>query len=234
MGIIVVVAIATTTAASASVVNTNSATCGPGAEQPRCNDPSSHVRGRTIVDGEQHQPMAAASRTNTSIRDDSSKDKAFCDASGYGTEEIRHEQQRLRSGAPFKTGDVIELYNTESHDIQIVFPSLVRGRERGAPGGYRITKTTDGTEVKNIPEKHMHMYVPYQKGDEALCNIGEYKPARPKIVRCTVIDYEPAASRGAMVLQGNYSVQIHATRANDEYRTQLPVWKMQRRYLNSA
>jgi hypothetical protein len=43
--------------------------------------------------------------------------------------------------------------------------------------------------------------------------------------------YDPAASRGALVLQGTYAVRVHATRANDEYDANLPVWKLQRRYL---
>ena len=77
----------------------------------------------------------------------------------------------------------------------------------------------------------MHPYVPYRTGDEALCNVGEFKPARPIIVRCAVLDYAPAASRGAMVLQGSYGVRVHATKRNEEYETDLPVWKLQRRSL---
>ena len=111
----------------------------------------------------------------------------------------------------------------------------MKGRDLSDPaGGYRVTKTTDGKEVKNLPEKFLHMYVPYEPGDEALCNIGEFRANRPIIVRCTVIKYEPAASRGAMVLQGNYEVQVHATKANEEYETNLPVWKLQRRYLSKG
>jgi len=67
-------------------------------------------------------------------------------------------------------------------------------------------------------------------GSEALCNIGEFKPARPVIVRCTVLGYEAAARRGAMVLQGMYEVKVHTTKENEEYETNLPVWKLQRRY----
>ena len=50
-------------------------------------------------------------------------------------------------------------------------------------------------------------------------------------MKCTVLEYEAAAVTGAMVLQGKYSVQVHATKANEEYTTTLPVWKLQRRYL---
>ena len=85
--------------------------------------------------------------------------------------------------------------------------------------------------------------MPYDVGDEALCNIGNYPGGvrgggggvggapGPIIVRCTVRGYDPAASRGALVLQGTYAVRVHATRANDEYDANLPVWKLQRRYL---
>mmetsp|Transcript_28287 Transcript_28287/g.59497 ORF Transcript_28287/g.59497 Transcript_28287/m.59497 type:complete len:229 (-) Transcript_28287:266-952(-) len=134
----------------------------------------------------------------------------------------------------YKSGDIIELFNTDSKDIQIVFPSIVKGREFDTKSGeyiYHVTKTTDGTDVENIPERFLHMYTPYAIGQEILCNIGEFRPARPIIVKCTVLGYTPAAKRGAMVLQGQYSVKVHETRANDEYTTTLPVWKLQRRYL---
>lgn len=217
-------------AATATSVNTNRATCRPGSDQPHCNDPSYDHGDATVVDAE-HQPMSSTTPTNTSIRG-ASKDRAFCDSRECGKQQQQHHRTTGGSALPvrFQSGDVIELYNTQSRDIQVVFPSLVKGRDPGPVGGYRVTKTTDGKEVNNIPDKHMHMYEPYQKGDEALCNIGEFKPARPIIVRCTVLEYEPAASRGAMVLQGIYSVQVHATKANEEYTSNLPVWKLQRRY----
>ncbi|KAL3798822.1 hypothetical protein HJC23_004610 [Cyclotella cryptica] len=140
----------------------------------------------------------------------------------------------------FSPGDIIELFNTESRDIQIVFPSIVNGRVSSDSGTvYHITKTTDGRVVNSIPEKHLHPYVPYAIGSEALCNIGEFSPpdkvaslrARPIIVQCTVLEYEPAAEKGAMVLQGKYEVRVKDTRVNEEYITTVPVWKMQRRYL---
>ncbi|KAL7516245.1 hypothetical protein ACHAWX_001278 [Stephanocyclus meneghinianus] len=140
----------------------------------------------------------------------------------------------------FNPGDVIELYNTESRDIQIVFPSIVNGRiVSDSEIVYHITKTTDGRVVNSIPQKHLHPYVPYAVGSEALCNVGEFNPpdkvpslrARPIIVQCTVLGYEPAAEKGAMVLQGKYEVRVKDTRTHEEYITTVPVWKMQRRYL---
>jgi len=129
----------------------------------------------------------------------------------------------------------IELYNSQSMDIQIIFPSIVKGIETGPAGGYRVTKTTDGKEVRHIDEKYLHHYKPYPNESEVLCNIGESRGVRgrPVIVRCTVLGYEPAATRGAMILQGTYEVQVHETKANEEYTTTLPVWKLQRRYLVS-
>jgi hypothetical protein len=173
---------ATTAAASGHSHANRAATCGPGAGQSQCRDPS-----------------------------------------------YEHSEEAASGLAPsrFQSGDIVELYNTESRDIQIVFPSLVKGHD--GPG-YRVTKTTDGKEVADIPAKHVHPYVPYQTGDAALCNIGDFKPARPIIVRCTVLEYVPAAARGAMVLQGRYAVRVGQTKANEEYETELPVWKLQRRY----
>lgn len=219
-------------AATATNVKINRAACAPGSDQPQCNDPS-HEHRETDVEGEHRT-------TNTSSRDGDFCDAVDCDEGerqqkrrarpGAGGSAIRRPVRRVQPGR-FQSGDVIELYNTESQDIQIVFPSLVRGRDPdSASGGYRVTKTTDGKEVRDIPDRHMHPYAPYSSGDEALCNIGEFKPSRPIIVRCTVLSYEPAAARGAMVLQGVYEVQIHATKANEEYETRLPVWKLQRRY----
>ena len=151
------------------------------------------------------------------------------------------QQQHNKNNTPrpkFKTGDIIELYNTDSRDIQIVFPSIVKGRDVNT-GMYRVTKTTDGKEVTNLPEKYLHSYIPYDIGQLVLCNIGSFSNKsnenRPIIVQCTVEDYMPAAKRGAMVLQGKYSVLVHETNVNgnvkEEYRTTLPVWKLQRRYL---
>ena len=179
----------------------------------------------------------------------------------------------------FRRGDVVELYNTKSSDVQIAFPSIVMGYDYRAPvetshdndtaggggegvgggegaGGYRVTRTTDGREITGLHERHVHPYVPYGIGDEALCNIGTYpgsglrggnrgdgvvgrgrggggggEKGGPIIVRCTVHEYKPAATRGAFILQGEYLVRVHASRANEEYNTTLPVWKLQRRYL---
>lgn len=216
------IGLAVAAAATTASVNANRATCGPGSDQPHCDDPS-YQDGAPQAQG-QHQ------HTDVELRaTNSPKDRGFCAAGGAAGGKDCTKKQHTR----FQSGDVIELYNTESRDIQIVFPSIVKVREPGT-GGYTVTKTTDGKEVTNVPEKFLHMYVPYQEGAEVLCNIGEFKPARPIIVRCTVLGYDPAASRGAMMLQGTYSVQVHATKANEEYVTNLPVWKLQRRYLASA
>ncbi|KAL7550770.1 hypothetical protein ACHAWF_013991 [Thalassiosira exigua] len=213
-------------AATAASVNANLATCGgaAGSDHPQCDDPSH--------DNAEGPPGAARARKHDPRTVKSSRGERVASAQcpSGDCEAIRPVVGRPR----FQSGDIIELYNADSRDIQIVFPSIVKGRDPGSSGGYSVTKTTDGKEVKNIPERFLHHYEPYGKGDEALCNIGEFKPARPIIVRCTILDYAPVASRGAMVLQGNYSVQVHATKANDEYETQLPVWKLQRRYLATA
>ena len=97
----------------------------------------------------------------------------------------------------FRRGDVVKLYNTESSDVQIAFPSIVMGYDYRAPvetshdndtagsggegigggegaGGYRVTRTTDGREITGLHERHVHPYVLYGIGDEALCNIGTY------------------------------------------------------------
>lgn len=137
------------------------------------------------------------------------------------------------NGGKYQSGDVVELFNESSQDIQIVFPSLVGGKDPDG-GGYTVTKTTDGKDVQNIPERFLHHYIPYQVGAEVLCNIGDFKPARPMIVRCTVLGYEATETKGAKVLQNNYSVKVHQTKANDEFETKLPVWKMQRRYRANA
>ena len=90
-------------------------------------------------------------------------------------------------------------------------------------------------------------------GDEALCNIGEFIPpssdddndskeqqqqqqqqqrqSQSIIVKCTVEKYTPAAKRGALVLQGQYTVRVHEQRQQEEYVTILPVWKLQHRHV---
>lgn len=250
IGFVVAAFADSTTATTQTTVNPKLATCDAGSDDgPHCDDHDGpavtdggdagtaaamgarRARGGRRPDGAGRKRRtdntsrdATATTTTTSEDDDS---RAVCP-----TDE--HCQQTSRT-PKFRNGDIIELYNTESRDIQIVFPSIVKARDPSDPtGGYRVTKTTDGTEVKNLPEKFLHMYVPYSEGDEALCNIGEFRANRPIIVRCTVRGYEAAAKRGAMVLQGNYSVQVHATKANEEYTTNLPVWKLQRRYLATA
>lgn len=247
-------------ATSAGAGANRAASCGAEPDQPRCDDPSSPLdgavggggggRGGGTVDlahgskrprGERRHQQHQHQQHQAPLQKSSSRDRAVCASSGLANCGDGHSGSGGEgapagsSGRPrFQSGDVIELYNTESRDVQIVFPSIVKGREPGPSGGYSVTKTTDGKEVKNVQERFLHAYVPYGRGDEVLCNIGEFKPARPIIVRCTVLDYEPAASRGAMVLQGKYSVRVHKTNANDEYETDLPVWKMQRRYMAMA
>lgn len=220
MGFIVAASAATTTTSSVKTNRaTTTTTCGAGSEEdPQCMDPSSYNNNSPS------EKSQSANDNNISSRlTEENKKAVICDTGDCPT-----AKKRTR----FQSGDVIELYNTESRDIQIVFPSIVKGRDAASDGGgFTVTKTTDGKEVKNIPEKFLHMYEPYTIGSEVLCNIGEFKPARPIIVRCTVLDYNAAAERGAMVLQGHYSVQVHATKANEEYVTELPVWKLQRRYL---
>ena len=161
----------------AASANTNRATCSPGLDQLHCNDLSYDHGEATVIDSE-HQPMSATTRTNTFIRD-ASKDRVFCDSRECAKQQQQHHCTTGGSATPirFQTGDVIDLYNTQSRDIQVVFPSLVKGRYPGPSGGYHITKTTNGKEEKNIPDKHIHVYEPYQKGNEALCNIREFKPA---------------------------------------------------------
>jgi hypothetical protein len=92
-------------------------------------------------------------------------------------------------------------------------------------------------------------------GDEALCNIGEFIPpssdddndskeqqqqqqqqqqqrqSQSIIVKCTVEKYKPAAKRGALVLQGQFTVRVHEQRQQEEYVTILPVWKLQHRHV---
>lgn len=226
--------------ATATSVNLNrGGTCGPGPDQPHCDDPSYEGRHRGAAADGDRRPTNTSSGDGT-IGDDGGDCGADCGERAQQPPRQRQRQPPTRPGGSirrpvppgrFQSGDVVELYNTESRDVQIVFPSLVKGWDPDAGGGgYRVTKTTDGKEVAGIPDRHMHLYVPYRPGDEALCNIGEFRPARPIIVRCTVLSYAPAATRGAMVLQGTYEVRVHETRANEEYATSLPVWKMQRRY----
>lgn len=164
--------------------------------------------------------------------------------SSCAPEDVNENGECISPFAPkFNPGDIIELYNVESPDIQIVFPSIVNGRVMSdSETTYHVTKTTDGRVVNSIPEKHLHPYVPYEIGSEALCNIGEFNPpdkpssvrARPIIFQCIVLGYQPAAQKGAMVLQGSYEVRVKDTRQNEEYVTNVPVWKMQRRYLAPA
>ena len=230
------VAAATITAAPGAVLvasgNANgAATCGPQTGQPQCND-QLHEREEDSVKKVDKESDTFCSSTEDCVNQ-RQQQKTQIQHQKRGGAATEDEGADAVTPRRFKIGDIVELYNTESQHVQIVFPSLVKGRD-GPTGGYRVTKTTDGKEVANIPDKHVHLYVPYREGDEALCNIGEFKPARPIIVRCTVLDYQLAATRGAMVLQGRYSVRVSKTKANEEYETQLPVWKLQRRYRASA
>lgn len=241
-------------AASASTVSANgvgarsrsgAATCVDGSDQPHCNDPS--------YDLESDAEGAPRSRMEGGAKKRSRKERSSKDGVNKPTNTSKESSSKepddggtvAGKRTKFQNGDIIELYNADSSDIQIVFPSIVKGRDpapddvaaaTAAAGGpeqhfYRVTKTTDGREVSNLPERFLHRYVPYGVGDEALCNIGEFRKSRPIIVRCTILGYEAAAARGAMVLQGKYQVQVHATKANEDYATSLPVWKLQRRYL---
>lgn len=177
-------------------------------DEPNCNDPSS------VADGSEKRQT------------DTNKDTS-------------QHTPKTNPQSKYKTGDIIELYNPDSKDIQIVFPSIVKGRDPNASDGqgYRVTKTTDGKEVTNLPERYLHEYKPYEVNDEALCNIGTFSNKinenRPIIVGCTVLNYEPAATKGALVLQGKYEVLVHKAKVNgvekEEYKTELPVWKLQRR-----
>ena len=185
----------------------------------------------------------AQSRTCTSdepncndLADDGNSEERDIDTS---KEDVSQHTPKTNPQSKYKTGDIIELYNPDSKDIQIVFPSIVKGRDPNAPNGqgYRVTKTTDGKEVTNLPERYLHEYKPYEVNDEALCNIGTFSNKinenRPIIVGCTVLNYEPAATKGALVLQGKYEVLVHKAKVNgvekEEYKTELPVWKLQRR-----
>ena len=221
--------------ASAAATNNGAPpqTCGETPDQPQCEDntpgaggDSLNEDGRTISGGNADAMSSGKKEQTRRTNEDEGQ-----------SPETRSSKEETTPTTPskFNVGDVIELYNTESMDIQIVFPSIVKGIETSPPGGYRVTKTTDGKEVRNIPEKYLHIYKPYKIGAEVLCNIGEFKKSRPIIVRCTVLDYEPATPpRGALVLQGNYRVQVHETKANPAHETTLPVWKLQRRYLASG
>ena len=219
------VVIADTNNHAATSTTSPTKTCDADQPNSNCKDPS-HI---DVVSGEKgdtnhdHDATVEDQRRTNII----SKDSTLHPTSS--TKSLRTK---------FKTGDIIELYNPDSKDIQIVFPSIVKGVESDGGGGYRIAKTTDGKEVKNVSEKYLHMYTPYSIGDNALCNIGEFSNKanenRPIIVQCTIVNYELAAERGAMVLQGKYQVTIHKTKVNEEYETELPVWKLQRRYLGDG
>lgn len=210
--------------AVASAANTATAavatSCVDNPDQPGCNNEGSYYNQDATcetegVDGECESPLLKEKKSDSAAVMENGVRSGESVGSGY--------QQK------YHNGDVVELFNDSSQDIQIVFPSLVSGNDPSR-GVYHVTKTTDGLEVRNIPERHLHHYVPYKIGSEVLCNIGDFKPARPMIVRCTVLAYEAVAVKGAKVLQNNYTVRVHQTKGNDEFETTLPVWKMQRRY----
>jgi len=223
-GATIAVAVGASAAAAATTTGVPPQTCGQTPDQPQCEDDSAGVspdEDGMRNSGQNVDVLSPDQKQQTRTKDDETSQEAT-------TPPIAQSNK-------FNVGDVIELYNTESMDIQIVFPSIVKGIETSPPGGYRVTKTTDGKEVRNIPEKYLHSYQPYKIGAEVLCNIGEFKKSRPIIVRCTVLDYDPATPpRGALVLQGNYRVQVHETKANPAHETTLPVWKLQRRYIASG
>ena len=201
-----------TGATTSCVENPDQPKCSPGESSDSSSSQDDSCES-TSEDGECASPLPAKKERSASAAD------AEATASGVGSAPYQN----------FHVGDVIELFNTESQDIQIVFPSLVAG-DNPMGGGYHITKTTDGTEVKNIPDRFLHHYIPYKIGSEVLCNIGDFK-ARPMIVKCTVLAYDATVTKGAKVLQNEYSVKVHQTKANDEFEATLPVWKMQRRFV---
>lgn len=229
IGITLVVSAASATTSiknvkATSTTTTKSSSCDVNSNEPDC-----------IADNNNSNDNNDNQKKNNVQQQRSTKDVPRKDKQSNS-----HSQQHNNNNPrpKFKTGDIIELYNTDSRDIQIVFPSIVKGRDTNT-GTYRVTKTTDGKEVTNLPEKYLHLYIPYDIGSLALCNVGSFSNKanenRPIIVQCTVENYMPAAKRGAMVLQGKYSVLVHETNVNgnvkEEYRTTLPVWKLQRRYL---
>ncbi|EJK77662.1 hypothetical protein THAOC_00494 [Thalassiosira oceanica] len=228
------IAVAVGASAAATTNGAPPQTCGQAPDQPQCEDNPAAVGDGPNVDVRRNsgQNLDVLSSEKKQQKRRTNEDEA---SQSPETRSSQEETTPPIAPSKFNVGDVIELYNTESMDIQIVFPSIVKGIETSPPGGYRVTKTTDGKEVRNIPEKYLHNYQPYKIGAEVLCNIGEFKKSRPIIVRCTVLDYEPATPpRGALVLQGNYRVQVHETKANPAHETTLPVWKLQRRYLASG
>jgi hypothetical protein len=197
---------------SNSGMNSQDTTCESTREDGECASTPPVPKEQSVSDTTDSAAAAAATETTTN---------------GIGSSSSVHYPK-------FHVGDVIELYNTESQDIQIVFPSLVAFQDP-TRGLYHITKTTDGQQVHNIPERFLHPYIPYKIGSEVLCNIGDFKPSRPMIVKCTVLAYNEAktataSNKGAKVLQNEYLVKVHETKVNKEFETTLPVWKMQRRY----
>ena len=180
-----------------------------------------HAQSRTCTSDEPNCNDLADDGNSEENRIDTSKDAS-------------QHTPKTNPQSKYKTGDIIELYNPDAKDIQIVFPSIANAPDGQ---GYRVTKTTDGKEVTNLPERYLHEYKPYEVNDEALCNIGTFSNKinenRPIIVGCTVLNYEPAATKGALVLQGKYDVLVHKAKVNgvekEEYKTELPVWKLQRR-----
>ena len=196
-----------------STTTTKSSSCDVNSNEPDCiadnNNNNSNGNDNHKKNNVQQQ---------RSTKDVPRKDKQS--NSHSHSQQQQHNNNNHNPRPKFKTGDIIELYNTDSRDIQIVFPSIVKKRDNTNTGTttYRVTKTTDGKEVTNLPEKYLHLYIPYDIGSLALCNVGSFSNKanenRPIIVQCTVEDYMPAAKRGAMVLQGKYSVLVHETNVN--------------------
>ena len=243
IGITLVVSAASATTSiknvkATSTTTTKSSSCDVNSNEPDCiadNNNNNNNNNNGNNDNQKKNNVQQQRSTKGVPR----KDKQ---STSHSQQQQQQQQQHNNNPRPkFKTGDIIELYNKDSRDIQIVFPSIVKRRDNTNTGTttYRVTKTTDGKEVTNLPEKYLHLYIPYDIGSLALCNVGSFSNKanenRPIIVQCTVENYMPAAKRGAMVLQGKYSVLVHETNVNgnvkEEYRTTLPVWKLQRRYL---
>lgn len=243
-------------AAAAVADDDESMTCSEeiGSHQPHCIDLA----------------MAQDVINETTRRHRGRRRSEAADAHHHPHNNQQQYHQQPHYSTKFKRGDIVELYNPDSNSVQIVFPSIVHGYYYHdhppttgndndddtaaaamvpAENGYRVTKTTDGREVRNLDGKLLHLYVPYNVGDEALCNIGEFTPPLSEnddnskeqlqqsqqsiIVKCTVEKYTPAAKHGALVLQGQYTVRVHEQRyqQQEEYVTILPVWKLQRRHV---
>lgn len=125
----------------------------------------------------------------------------------------------------FQEGDIVEYddplglvsHNAEAH---LLAPHTFQSSKRhGTNTYYNVVCSVDGRK-KDLPERYLRPYVPYEKYQKASCNMGTLDAHRFR--ECTVLHYEPKAERGAVVLQGRYAVVV------GERRVFLPVWKVER------